>query len=168
MLLFTKFEIMPRSSVIPNPDSNRGGLNICFFYQDVKFSLANRGKLKSYIQSIFKKEGKKLISINYIFCTDKALLKINRQFLNHNFYTDIITFDLSETSSIQGEIYISIDRVKDNSKTLGTSFKSELHRVIFHGALHLCGYKDKRKVEKDKMREKEEFYLSFYQKYGST
>ena len=153
---------MPRSSVFPNPDSNRNGSKICFFYQDVKFSLVNRGKLKSFIQTIFKKEGKKLISINYIFCTDRALLKINRQFLNHNFYTDIITFDLSETNSILGEIYISIDRVKENSKILGTTFKSELHRVIFHGALHLCGYNDKKMGEKEKMKEKEDSYLTSF------
>jgi len=92
------------------------------------------------------------------------LLEINQQFLNHDFYTDIITFDLSEKDSTQAEIYISIDRVKDNAKSLGTSFKSEIHRVIFHGALHLCGYKDKPGVEQVKMRQKEEFYLSKYSK----
>lgn len=101
-------------------------------------------------------------SINYIFCTDNALLKINRQFLNHDFYTDIITFDLSESTSVRAEVYISVDRVKDNAQEIGVSFKSEVHRVIFHGALHLCGYKDKSKKEKEKMRRKEEFYLKKY------
>jgi rRNA maturation RNase YbeY len=135
---------------------------ICFFYQGVKPSLSNRTELKRYIQSIFKKEGKKLYSINYVFCTDKALLEINRQFLLHDFYTDIITFDLSESTANQAEIYISIDRVKENALQHEVSFRSELHRVIFHGVLHLCGYKDKKRFERDKMRRKEEFYLSKY------
>ncbi len=136
---------------------------VCFFFQEVKISLVNRTQLKKYIQSIFKKEGKELESINYIFCTDKAVLEINRQFLTHDFYTDIITFGLSEKGApIQAEIYISIDRVKDNARQLGVSFKSELHRVIFHGVLHLCGYKDKSKKEIGEMRGKEEFYLAKY------
>ena len=136
---------------------------VCFFFQEVKISLVNRTQLKKYIQSIFKKEGKELESINYIFCTDKAVLEINRQFLTHDFYTDIITFGLSEKGApIQAEIYISIDRVKDNARQLGVSFKSELHRVIFHGVLHLCGYKDKSKKETGEMRGKEEFYLAKY------
>jgi rRNA maturation RNase YbeY len=135
---------------------------VCFFFQGVKVNFTNRAQLKKYIQLLFKKEGEKLESINYIFCTDKALLEINRQFLTHDFYTDIITFDLSETNAIQAEIYISVDRVRDNALKLGVSFKSELHRVIFHGVLHLCGYKDKTKGEKEKMRDKEEFYLARY------
>jgi probable rRNA maturation factor len=135
---------------------------ICFFFQEVKPSLTNRTELKRYIRSVFKKEGKELGSINYIFCTDKALLEINRQFLSHDFYTDIITFELSETNVVQAEIYISVDRVKENAFQLGASFKSELHRVIFHGVLHLCGYKDKSKQKKNEMRGKEEFYLKKY------
>ena len=135
---------------------------VCFFFQGVKVNLANRTELKKYIKYIFKKEGKKLQSINYIFCTDEALLEINRQFLSHDFYTDIITFDLSENEAIQAEIYISLDRIKENIIELGVPFKSELYRVIFHGVLHLCGYKDKSKADKVKMRGKEEFYLSKY------
>lgn len=135
---------------------------VCFFYQGVKVTLQHRTWLKNYIQSIFKKEGKKVLSINYIFCTDKALLEINRQFLSHDFYTDIITFDLSDANEVQAEIYISVDRVKDNATQLGVSFKSELHRVIFHGVLHLCGYKDKSKQEKEEMRAKENLYLHKY------
>lgn len=111
---------------------------------------------------MFKKEGKKLESINYIFSTDKAVLEINRQFLSHDFYTDIITFDLSESSSIKAEIYISIDRVKDNAVQMKIPFKQELLRVLFHGVLHLCGYKDKNKTETMQMREMENFYLSKY------
>jgi len=111
---------------------------------------------------IFKQEGSKLDSVNYVFCSDKRLLKINQEFLHHNEYTDIVTFDLSESSSISAEIYISIERVRDNSASLQTSFTSELHRVIFHGALHLCGYSDKTDAKRRKMRAKEDFYLSLY------
>jgi probable rRNA maturation factor len=135
---------------------------VCFFYQGVQPGLTNRTVLKNFIESIFKKEGKKLLSINYIFCTDKALLEINRQFLSHDFYTDIITFDLSDFTAMQAEIYISVDRVRENAAGLGVTFKSELHRVIFHGVLHLCGYKDKTRREMEEMRGKEEYYLKKY------
>lgn len=118
--------------------------------------------LKSFIESLFTKEKKKISSINYIFCSDKKLLAINQQFLSHDFYTDIITFDLSDSGLIQAEVYISIDRIRDNAKTLNTTFKSELHRVIFHGSLHLCGYRDKTRGEQGEMRKKEDFYLSRY------
>lgn len=137
---------------------------VYFFYQGVKPGLQDRTKLKKFIELVFKKEGKRLLSINYIFCTDEALLEINKQFLKHDFYTDIITFDLSEFEEIAAEIYISVDRVRDNTKTLGVSFKSEIHRVILHGALHLCGYKDKTEIEKAKMRGKEDSYLLSYLK----
>lgn len=100
--------------------------------------------------------------VNYIFCTDKALLKINQDFLKHDYYTDIITFDLSEGDEVVAEIYISIDRVKDNARKLGVSFQRELHRVIFHGALHLCGYKDKSPKDSTMMRNREDFYLKKY------
>lgn len=136
---------------------------IRFFYQSVQPRLENRTRLKLFIESLFKKEGKKLASLNYIFCTDKALLQINKQFLKHDFYTDIITFDLSEPKApITAEIYISIDRVRDNAKTHGTTLKSELHRVIFHGSLHLCGYTDKSQKEVAIMRKKEDLHLKSY------
>lgn len=139
---------------------------VYFFYQGVKPELQDRTKLKKFIELVFKKEGKRLLSINYIFCTDKALLEINKQFLKHDFYTDIITFDLSESTEVTAEIYISVDRVSENAKNLDVTFKSELHRVIFHGALHLCGYGDKTKNQKSEMREKEESYLISYLKKG--
>jgi probable rRNA maturation factor len=135
---------------------------VCFFFQGVKISIAQRALLKKYIQSIFRKEGRKLSSLIYIFCSDQALLDINRQFLSHDYFTDIITFDLSDSEQIQAEIYISTERVKDNASKLGVSLRSELHRVIFHGTLHLCGYKDKTKAEKEIMRGKEDFYLNAY------
>ncbi|MFZ9388242.1 MAG: rRNA maturation RNase YbeY [Chitinophagaceae bacterium] len=138
---------------------------IRFFHQYQAISLRNRNRLKSYIQGIFKREGRSLEGLNYIFCSDKELLKINREYLNHDFYTDIITFELSAPGApVQGEIYISVDRVKDNAGSLGFSFNSELHRVIFHGALHLCGYRDKSKKEIEEIRKKEDYYLSGYLK----
>lgn len=135
---------------------------VCFFFQNVKVRLTRRTNLKKHIQFIFKNEDKKLDSLNCIFCTDRALLEINRKYLKHDFYTDIITFDLSEADPIHAEIYISIDRVRENALKLGISFKSELHRVIFHGVLHLCGYNDKTKAERREIRLKEELYLIKY------
>ena len=112
---------------------------------------------------MFEKNGIKLESLNYVFCTDEELLAINNQFLSHDFYTDIITFDLSETKGMKiGEIYISIDRVRENASIHNTSFKLELHRVIFHGVLHLCGYKDKSKEQKRLMRKMEALHLNTY------
>jgi len=143
--------------------------NIHFFFQTNSVGINNRLKLKAFIKDIFKKEKKKVKNLNYVFCSDKELLKINQDFLNHNYYTDILTFNLSSSHDIiDAEIYISIDRVRENAKLLDFSFKSELHRVIFHGALHLCGYKDKKKGEIKKMREKEDLYLSEYFKSRST
>jgi len=135
---------------------------IKFFFEQQGFTLENRTALKGFIESIFLKEKTTLSSLNYIFCSDKRLLEINRQFLQHNYFTDIITFDLSTGKAVEAEIYISIGRVKENAQTWGVSFKSELHRVIFHGALDLCGYGDKTKKEKDLMRKKEDFYLVSY------
>ena len=121
-------------------------------------------RLKSFIISLFKKEGKRVDAVNYVFCSDKRLLEINRKFLKHDYYTDIITFDLSESDKVSAEIYISLDRVRDNAKTVGTTIQSELHRVIFHGALHLCGDGDKKKEEVRIMREKEDQYLKLWSK----
>ena len=138
---------------------------IFFFSHDIDPGLRDRKKLKDFIESVFRMEGKKLGSINYIFCSDSHILKLNRKFLNHNFYTDILTFDLSENqASINAEIIISIDRVRDNAMNLGVSIKSELLRVIFHGALHLCGYNDKKVSERLVMRLKEDHYLSKFLK----
>jgi probable rRNA maturation factor len=138
-------------------------MEIQFFFTDRKITLANRTALKSFIASIFKREKKCAISLTYVFCSDEYLLDINKQFLQHDYYTDIITFDLSSIKEqIEGDIYISIDRVKDNAEQLCTTLKQELHRVIFHGILHLCGHKDKKPVDKKKMRALEEKYLKLY------
>jgi probable rRNA maturation factor len=126
-------------------------------------SLKDRKTLKAFLQSLFKKERVGLESLTYIFCSDQYLLEINKQYLNHDYYTDIITFNLADNPKLViGEIYISLDRVKDNAQNFNTSFKQELHRVIFHGALHLCGYKDKTAKEEKLMREKEDQYLKLY------
>lgn len=126
-------------------------------------SLSDRTRLKSFIATLFKKEGRKLAEIRYIFCSDDYLLEINRQYLQHDYYTDIITFGLSDPGQpINAEIYISVDRVKENAREFNTSFKRELHRVIFHGALHLCGYKDKKSQDQQVMRKMEDKYLAQY------
>jgi len=125
--------------------------------------LRDRLRLKSFLPSLFKKEKKHLAELRYIFCSDDYLLEINKQYLKHNYYTDIITFDLSEGDKpINAEIYISVDRVRDNARSFGNTLKNELHRVIFHGALHLCGYKDKSKQDEELMRRKEDQYLKLY------
>jgi len=137
---------------------------VYFFNNGLKPTLRNRNRLKKFLINLFKNEKKKLDSINYIFCTDRFLLNVNRHYLKHNFYTDILTFNLSGINSdpVKAEIYISLQRVRENAKRLKTSLKSELHRVIFHGALHLCGYNDSTKKGKDIMRRKEDLYLSQY------
>lgn len=140
----------------------RSESKVYFFFEKKGFSLENRSVLKNFICSLFKKEETALESINYIFCSDKKLLEINKTYLKHDFYTDIISFDLSPGPQKVAEIYISIDRVRENAKELGVSFKNELHRVIFHGALHICGYKDKNKKDRETMRAKENIYLSAF------
>lgn len=110
--------------------------------------------------TIFAKEGKKFESLSYIFCTDQFLLKLNQQYLNHDTFTDILTFSLSNSPlPIIAEIYISIERVKENASGLNIDFATELKRVMIHGILHLCGYEDHTPEEKKLMREKEDFYL---------
>ena len=134
-----------------------------FHFQHKTLSLKNRNKLKTFILSIFKKEKLALVSLNYIFCSDKYLLGINKEFLNHNYYTDIISFNLANKEApVEGEVYISLDRVKANALELNQYYKTELHRVILHGALHLCGYNDKTSKEIDLMRKMEEYYLKAY------
>lgn len=137
---------------------------VYFFNNGLKPPLRNRNQLKKFLINLFKKEEKKLDSINYIFCTDRFLLNVNRHYLNHNYYTDILTFNLSDNDfdPIKAEVYISLQRVIENAKRLKTSVNSELHRVIFHGALHLCGYNDSGKKEKDILRSKEDLYLGQY------
>ena len=128
--------------------------------------LKNRRSLKVFIKQLFEREGKSILSLDIIFCSDEYLLNINNKHLQHDYYTDIITFDLSDPNSTQttGELYISIDRVKDNALSLQAKFSIELLRVVFHGALHLCGFKDKTPTDIKRMREKEDEYLNLYLK----
>ena len=134
-----------------------------FFSHDIPTSLKNTANLKHFIELIFKKEMESLDSINYIFCSDIAILEINKKYLNHDFYTDVITFDLSQDNkALSAEVYVSIERIRDNAKQLGLSIKSELHRVLFHAALHLCGYNDKKEKDKEIMRKKENELLAKY------
>jgi len=136
---------------------------VYFFSHDIPARLKNTTDLKHFIESIFKKERQSLDSINYIFCSDRAILEINKKYLNHDFYTDVITFDLSQNSkTISAEVYISLERVRDNAKQLGLSLKSEFHRVLFHAALHLCGYNDKKTKDKEIMRKRENELLAKY------
>lgn len=140
-------------------------MRISFNNADATATLNNRVVLKSFIEKRVKKEGLAIDSLNYVFCSDKYLLEINKQFLNHHYYTDIISFDLSEEPGfLIGEVYISIERVKENAKTHSATFKEELLRVIFHGALHFCGYKDKKPSDAKKMRQMEDLWLAAYMK----
>ena len=134
---------------------------IFFFSEKTRFMLPSPKKTTSWIKSVVKKEGAMLNSLNYIFCSDEYLKEINIQYLGHKTYTDIITFNYnSSEGKLEGEIYISVDRVRENAKTFKSDFQMELHRVIIHGVLHLLGFNDKTKREKALMREKEDTYLS--------
>lgn len=131
---------------------------------EAPLSLRNRQALKTFLLRLLKRKGRKLEQLQFVFCSDAYLLTINRQFLQHDDYTDIITFDLSEGPALSAEIYISTERVRENARTFGVSFTQELHRVIFHGVLHLCGYKDKKPKDKLEMRRQEDLALKAYLK----
>lgn len=134
-----------------------------FHFLNSQFSLRERSRLKKFILQLFKRERQAVESLNYIFCDDAYLIELNRSYLNHDTYTDIITFQLSSKNEpVVADVYISIERVKENSKLFHTSFKNELHRVLFHGVLHVCGYQDKTNKQTAEMRSKEEFYLERY------
>lgn len=142
------------------------GNEINFFNEEIVFVIPQKGKSRQWIKDIFKKEGKKVGVLNFIFCSDNFLFDINKRYLNHNTYTDVITFDVSsEKTYINADIYISVDRVKENAKTFKTSFQKELFRVMCHGVLHLIGYNDKSPDESILIREKEDFYLSLLPKF---
>lgn len=134
---------------------------INFFTEEVDFRLIHKTKLRNWIKSVITEHNKNLYSINYIFTSDKYLIEVNRQYLKHDTYTDIITFDQSnDCNQIEGDIFISIDRVKENTKKSNSTFLDELHRVMIHGVLHLLGFSDKTKEEKQEMRKLENHYLA--------
>ena len=138
---------------------------ILFNNADKGTSLRFRTKLKTFINHQCHKEGVKIEALQYVFCSDAYLLDINKRFLKHDFYTDIISFDLSDKKGLLiGDVYISIDRVKENAKTEGNLYTQELLRVIFHGALHFCGYKDKKPADVKMMRSMEDKWLKAYLK----
>jgi len=136
--------------------------SINFLSEGIKFKPKNQSKLKNWITRIVKSEGSELSSLAYIFCNDSFLLTINQDFLKHKTLTDIITFDYSEGGDIDGEIYISVERVKENALKFEKSFDEELRRVIVHGVLHILGFNDKTLAQKSAMRKKEEACLSLW------
>ena len=133
---------------------------ISFNNIDINYVLKKKKAIRNWVNFVLTKENKALGKIDYNFCTDKHLLKVNKLYLNHNTYTDIITFDLSDSDLVFADIYISIERVKENSLQLKNLFSDELLRVMVHGVLHLCGYKDKTPKDILQMRKKENHYLS--------
>ncbi len=134
---------------------------INFYSEDIDYTPKQKNKLREWIQSVIEGKQKKLILINYIFTSDNYLFNINQNFLGHNTFTDIITFDQSsDASHVEADIYISIERVRDNAKDLKISVSNELHRVMIHGVLHLIGYNDKSKPERHQMRKLENHYLA--------
>lgn len=135
---------------------------ISFFYEDIDFKLRQINKCKQWIKSIIENENFKLNYINYVFCSDTYLHNINIEYLNHDTLTDIITFDYTEEKALEGEIFISIDRIEENAKDLGVEFEEELKRVMAHGILHMMGYRDKSEEEKITMRRKEDSCISLY------
>lgn len=136
-----------------------------FFQEETDFIPKQKNNLKKWISNVIKCEHSSPGEINYIFCSDNYLLQINKNFLSRDYYTDIITFDQSDDpNEINGDIYISVDRVEENAKNNSSPFEEELHRVMIHGVLHLLGFKDHSDEEKKKMREKEDACLSLYQK----
>jgi len=137
-------------------------VSINFYFEDIEEFQLDLPRSKQWIKNTISKEGRKPGDITFIFCDDDYLLDINKQYLDHDYYTDIITFDYVEGDQIAGDIFISIDRVKENAATFGVSFSNELNRILIHGVLHLLGYKDKDAEEKKLMTSKEDEYLLNY------
>ncbi|QQT63945.1 rRNA maturation RNase YbeY [Sphingobacterium multivorum] len=135
--------------------------SILFFIEDTDFKLKEKGKIRQWIADAIKGEGfKRVGELSFILCSDAYLLEINKQYLNHDTYTDIVTFDSSEyEDTIAGDIFISVERIQENAEKFKVDVRDELHRVIIHGVMHLCGYPDKKPADKAKMTAKEDEYL---------
>jgi len=136
--------------------------NITFQSNDIDFTLKHKQATRLWIQAIITKKGYSVGPINYLFLADEYLLGMNKQFLNHDYYTDIITFDYTENKRVSGDIFISVDRVADNAKKFNTVFEEELRRVIIHGVFHLMGQKDKSKADAEAMRKSEDGALKVF------
>ena len=134
---------------------------IQFFFDDID-PIEIDSRTNEWLQTLIVLEGKKVGKINYIFLSDNGLLKVNRDFLQHDYYTDVITFDYVKGKTISADIFVSLPRISDNAISHSKDFKSELNRVLAHGLLHLCGYKDKTEEEITEMRSKEDFYLNIF------
>ena len=132
------------------------------FNYELTFQLDNEERFSHWIQNVIISEGKELGEINYIFCDDEYLLNINKQYLDHDYYTDVISFDYTEANLVSGDVFISIDRVKENAADYDVTFDEELKRVIIHGILHYCGYKDKSDADEELMRIKEEEKMQLF------
>lgn len=132
-----------------------------FFFHDTRFRLDDRKKLKRFIEFLFRKERHQLGSISFVFCTDDHLLGLNKEFLDHAYKTDVLTFPI-HPDPVEAEVYMSIDRIRENSKSFHTHFTEELRRVMIHGSLHLCGYDDKFKRQQELMRHRENYYLKLF------
>ena len=135
-------------------------MSVYFHNEDNSYVLPAKRKVKSWLKNSIEHQKMSIGTINVVFCSDQHLLVINKEYLNHDYYTDIITFNYCEAKQISGDLFISIDRIKDNSKNNKILFVNELHRVIIHGVLHLCGFNDKTKAEKKEIRQMEDYFLN--------
>lgn len=133
---------------------------IHFFNEDVEYRLRGKQKLQNWIISSILSEQKSAGAINIILCSDTFLYKMNVEYLNHDTFTDVITFDYGEDNMVSGDIFISLDRIRENAKKFNNKLPDELHRIIIHGVMHLCGQEDKEPNDKIRMTEKENKYLS--------
>ena len=141
-------------------------MSIQIIFEDINPQQINKNLIKRNIKNIISNELKKTGEISVVLCSDSYLLEINKQYLKHDYYTDIITFNYCEGNTISGDLFISTERVKENADTFASTFLKELYRVIFHGVLHLIGYNDKTKEEQIEMQRKEDFYLNEVDKGG--
>ena len=137
-------------------------MSITFHKEEIEFDLPGEGKLNTWLLDIVRKEKKTITQLSYIFCSDDYLLEINKTYLNHDYYTDIITFPYKQGHEIESDIFISVDRVRENAMEYNTTFESELLRVVAHGLLHMAGYGDKTEEDQDKMTEMEDQCLKMW------
>lgn len=148
--------------ILPPDDNESSAEGITYQEESINFELADPEKITPWIETVIKQENCRLSLLNFVFCSDEYLHQINVEYLNHDTLTDIITFPYTEPPLIHGDIFISIDRIRDNAKHLKIDFTDELHRVMIHGVLHLCGYGDKNAAEKLQMTQKENEALALF------